>query len=156
MTLQVVTTATSARSRLFDIREIIADLRHRHRSEAKLVAALVAMCEEDRAVLESVARYLVRQMADADAGRDRRRAGQNPAVRESRRVEAKKIAKAVTTKIALDLMMPNGKRMRYCTGAEMKLFGDAYSRIGEKVGDGNLVGEIMTEEEAKALLGSNV
>jgi hypothetical protein len=159
MSLATATTTTRARPRprVFDIRKIISDLRGRHRSEDKLVSALVSMCEEDRDVLKNFARYVIRQMADDDAGRSRRAAAQpTPAQREYHRVEAKKVAQKVAAKVAerivLDLVMPNGTRMRYCTGAQMKGFGDAYTRIGEKVGDGNLVGEIMTEEEAKALL----
>jgi hypothetical protein len=159
MSLATATNTARARPRprVFDIRKIITDLRGRHRSEDKLVSALVSMCEEDRAVLASVARYLVRQIADDDAGRDRKRAAQpSREQREQHRVEAKKVAEQITTKIAervvLDLVMPNGTRMRFCTGAQMKGFGDAYARIGAKVGDANLVGEILCEEETKALL----
>jgi hypothetical protein len=43
------------------------------------------------------------------------------------------------------MLMPNNKAMRFCTGAQMKGFGVAYSRIGERVGDENMVGEVLTE-----------
>jgi hypothetical protein len=34
----------------------------------------------------------------------------------------------------LDLIMPNGKPMRYCTGAEMIAFGEGFIRIGKSLG----------------------
>jgi hypothetical protein len=37
--------------------------------------------------------------------------------------------------IMLDLIMPNGKRMRYCTGAEMEKFGNAFLKIAERLGE---------------------
>jgi hypothetical protein len=33
--------------------------------------------------------------------------------------------------VVLDLIMPNGKRMRDCTGADMKKFGDLLLKRGE-------------------------
>jgi hypothetical protein len=59
-------------------------------------------------------------------------------------------AKARQT-ILLDLVMPNGKAMRFCTGDEMAKFGTAYSIIAERVGS-VLVGEILVESEVRGLL----
>jgi hypothetical protein len=35
--------------------------------------------------------------------------------------------------VVLDLIMPNGKRVRDCTGAEMKEFGDLLLKRGESL-----------------------
>jgi hypothetical protein len=35
--------------------------------------------------------------------------------------------------VVLDLIMPNGKRMRDCTGADMKKFGDLLLKRGESL-----------------------
>jgi hypothetical protein len=53
--------------------------------------------------------------------------------------------------LLLDLVMPNGTTMRYCTGTQMAGFGMAYAKIAEKAGDA-MVGEVMVEAEVKALL----
>lgn len=50
----------------------------------------------------------------------------------------------------LNLEMPNGKRMRNCTGTEMALFGNAFRRIARKCGK-RLVGQVLNEKEVKKL-----
>jgi len=65
-----------------------------------------------------------------------------------RRTAATKLKETVL----LDLIMPNGQAMRYCTGGEMVGFGKAYQAIAVKVGAENLVGEVLIESEVKALL----
>jgi hypothetical protein len=67
-------------------------------------------------------------------------------------VQVKAIAVQVVGKV-LDLVMPNNKPMRFCTGAEMAKFGGIYGQIAEKVGNANLVGMVLTEAEVKPLLG---
>jgi hypothetical protein len=42
--------------------------------------------------------------------------------------------------------------MRYCTGTQMRGFGEAYEKIADLVGPANMVGEILTEAEAAALM----
>ena len=51
----------------------------------------------------------------------------------------------------LDMLMPNGVAMRYCSGTQMAAFGSAYEKIAERVGAA-MVGEVMVEAEVKALL----
>lgn len=52
----------------------------------------------------------------------------------------------------LNLEMPNGKRMRWCTGAEMEKFGARYQQIAKKVGKTKTVGEVLSEEQVKAIM----
>jgi hypothetical protein len=48
--------------------------------------------------------------------------------------------------------MPNNEQLRFCTGAEVAGFGAAFSEIAERVGDESMVGEILCEDEVRALL----
>jgi hypothetical protein len=74
---------------------------------------------------------------------------------KAKAVEAERYAKAVEqTKeriLLLNLEMPNGKRMRFCSGAEMGSFGDGYRRIAKKVGR-KLVGEMLDETGVRELM----
>jgi len=54
--------------------------------------------------------------------------------------------------LLLNLEMPNGKRMRFCTGEEMTKFGTAYQRIAKKVGKTKMVGQVLGEKEVRALM----
>lgn len=54
--------------------------------------------------------------------------------------------------VLLDLDMPNGKPMRACTGAEMARFGNRYQRIAEKVGKTKTVGDVLNEDQVKAIM----
>jgi hypothetical protein len=58
-----------------------------------------------------------------------------------------KVAAAkVKETVLLDLIMPNGVAMRFCTGTQMAGYGKAYEAIAA------MVGEVMVEAEIKALL----
>ena len=52
----------------------------------------------------------------------------------------------------LKLVMPNGKALEHCTGAECVEFGGWYTTIGERVGPMNLVGKVLTNAEVMQLL----
>ena len=65
-----------------------------------------------------------------------------------------KMVRGITEQILmLNLEMPNGKRMRYCTGAEMGKFGKGYERIAKKVGSTKMVGSVLDEKQVRELLG---
>jgi hypothetical protein len=73
------------------------------------------------------------------------------------RADAAEVAVATVEEIKikillLNLEMPNGKRMRYCTGAEMSKFGKAYERIAEKVGSTKMVGSVLDEKQVRGLM----
>jgi hypothetical protein len=52
----------------------------------------------------------------------------------------------------LDLMMPNGKPMRDCTGSDMATFGNRFQKIAERVGKKAKVGDILAEEDVRAIM----
>jgi hypothetical protein len=55
------------------------------------------------------------------------------------------------TCVLLDLMMPNDKKLRDCTGTECGEFGGWLIKIRDRVGAG-IVGEILSEEETRGIL----
>jgi hypothetical protein len=112
--------------------------------------------EEDRHLLLDAGHFLVeRVLAIAETRQRMSRAAPSPEQRTERRVAEKSAVKAVVAKlketVLLDLVMPNGVAMRYCTGEQMSGFGSAYSQIAERVGPA-LVGKLMIESEVRALL----
>jgi hypothetical protein len=71
-------------------------------------------------------------------------------------VAVQELAAKVKEQVALDLpitlMSGETKLLRFCSGAEIARLGSVYSKIAEKVGADCLVGEVLTEAEAQALL----
>ena len=72
--------------------------------------------------------------------------------RTAEKAEVKVLAAQARETIMLDLIMPNGKQMRYCTGQEMSGFSAAYQAIATMVGPNCLVGEILVEAQICELL----
>lgn len=72
---------------------------------------------------------------------------------EKRAVEAREHAERVQSIkdqiILLNQEMPNGKRMRYCTGREMATFGAGYQRIAKMVGPNAMVGSKLNEQQVR-------
>lgn len=54
--------------------------------------------------------------------------------------------------VILKLVMPNGKPMGECTGAEMAKFGNRYQRVAEKVGKTKIVGDVLSEEQVREIV----
>lgn len=52
----------------------------------------------------------------------------------------------------LFMIMPNGKPMRECTGADMSKFGKGYERIAERVGPDRKVGDVLDEDGVRVLM----
>jgi hypothetical protein len=50
-------------------------------------------------------------------------------------------------KRALTLVMPNGKQLGHCTGAECAQFGGFFARISERVGPAELVGDVLSTRQ---------
>jgi hypothetical protein len=68
-------------------------------------------------------------------------------------VKAKIIAriKAEAEKITLDLLMPNGKPLRDCTGDDCAHFGGWYRRLATRVGPLQTVGGVLSEDDVRGL-----
>jgi hypothetical protein len=152
-------TAASARVSTINprdgVRDLIKELRAQYKraSEVELAKRLVDVLEEDHDALLIAAQFIVHVITGEAAARSRRRA--SGASHAEHRVEVKaqaaKLAARVKETVLLDLIMPNGIAMRYCSGTQMADFGKAYEKIAERVGAA-MVGEIMCEAEVRALL----
>ena len=160
MSLAVVHNTMPATRRRVDIREVVEELHRRfpRMGPERLAERLVERLEEDRHLLLNAGRFLVERIITAVETRQRQsRAAPTPAQRTARRAQevaqVTKLVEKVREVAVLDMLMPNGKHMRFCTGEEMAAFGTAYSRIAERVGAA-MVGEVMVEAEVCALLGS--
>jgi hypothetical protein len=145
------------------IREIVAGLRRGHADASGLIDALTERLEHDHDALASASAFIVLALLTGSETAEARRATNQPTeVRRSsqptieqrrhRREQARQEAKAIASRYMLDLLMPNGKRMKDCSGAEMRGFGVAYSRIGARVGWNRLVGDVLREAEVRTLL----
>lgn len=75
-----------------------------------------------------------------------------PILAAQRQELASKVQSFTEQIMLLNLEMPNGKRMRWCTGAEMEKFGTRYQQIAKKVGKTKTVGQVLTEDQIKAIL----
>jgi (p)ppGpp synthase/HD superfamily hydrolase len=80
------------------------------------------------------------------------------AARQEQKAEREEAQRKTVEKIKgqillLALVMPNGKPMRDCTGAEMAKFGDGYKRIAARVSRSKTVGAVLSEDEVRMLIG---
>lgn len=64
---------------------------------------------------------------------------------------AVKRAKALIGGRLLDFVMPNGKPLRNCTGAECTQAGGFFSKIGKRVGPDSIVGDVLSEIDIAAM-----
>jgi hypothetical protein len=55
----------------------------------------------------------------------------------------------------LDLIMPNGKALRDCTGRECRQAGGWLTRVADRVGDHGVVGATLDEQEIAAIFASS-
>jgi hypothetical protein len=63
---------------------------------------------------------------------------------------------SIRTTILLDLLMPNGKRLRDCTGTECSQAGGWLVQVGTRIGSDGIVGERMSEAELRDLCDSSI
>ncbi|MGP0085785.1 MAG: hypothetical protein ACLP0B_19490 [Steroidobacteraceae bacterium] len=140
-----------------NIHAVIGSLRTEHPSagDTRLVELLIDRLQSDQAALVAAARYLISTIivparAGLDAQLQKRTAPPEQKARE--RAQVRTAASAVAARVLLlNLVMPNGKPMRACSGEEMAGFGAGYARIAEKVGNA-LVGAVLDERQVQALM----
>jgi hypothetical protein len=114
---------------------------------------------DDKVLLLATARHLVERWR-VSAKTSRRRAAPSAKVRIARRVAeaeaVEKITAQIKERVVLDMIMPNGERLRFCTGKQVAGFGAGFAKLAERVGADCLVGEMVCENEAAELiLGGN-
>lgn len=140
------------------IRVAIAELRgaNPQATEDRLVQLYAERMKADDDLLQATAEYAV---INALNSMERKapaasRTAPAPQERAARAQEVEKMVSNIKDQITLlNMEMPNGKRMRWCTGAEMMKFGGAFTKIGKKVGSTKNVGTVLDEKQVRALMG---
>ena len=61
----------------------------------------------------------------------------------------------LTTLVLLDLVQPNGKKLRDCTGKECRQAGGWLVKVAERVGDRGVVGATIDEAEVASIFASS-
>ena len=64
---------------------------------------------------------------------------------------AKLVARIKSSIVVLNQVMPNGKKLRDCTGEECMHFGGWLKRLATVVGAKNRVGDVVDEQQARAI-----
>ncbi len=139
------------------IRAVFREIQVEHpkAGHGRLARLLADRMQEDPDALNAAADYIVKICLEALEGYERRqpRPPVDPVQREQRQADIVAAAAKIKEQILLlNLEMPNGKRMRYCTGTEMLSWGRGYAKIGKRVGN-KIVGQVLNEDEARSLLG---
>ncbi len=139
-----------------DVRELVIRLveSNPRATRHEIIKLFKEQMREDDDYLDAAADYVVTNAMNAIelAQAKRKRSSTRPTRAET---DAKVESMAETIKeqiIILNLEMPNGKRMRYCTGEEMARFGGLYARIAKRVGKTKRVGEVLSEAQVRGML----
>jgi hypothetical protein len=162
MIMTYVDTATRGATRQSwardSIRAIFREIQVEHpkAGHKQLVKLLVDRMDDDHEAKVAAADYIVQVCLEALESymkRERQeRYRPTPAEKQAREEAIEATAESIKNQLLLlNLEMPNGKRMRFCTGTEMANFGSAYQRIGKKCG-GKMVGSVLDEKEVRALV----
>lgn len=84
---------------------------------------------------------------------------QKPATRSARhRVSETEIALAaekLKTIVLLDLIQPNGKKLRDCTGEECRQAGGWLTAVGDRIGPDGIVGKQLSEAEVVGIFANS-
>ena len=143
-----------------NIRVAIAELRDANpqSTEDRLVQLYAERMKADDDLLQATAEYAVinalNSMERKAPAASTSRPAPAPQERAARAQEVEKMVSSIKEQITLlNMEMPNGKRMRWCTGAEMMKFGGAFTKIGKKVGSTKNVGTVLDEKQVRALMG---
>jgi hypothetical protein len=143
-----------------DVMQVIGSLRRQNPriGEDRLAELLADELLDDRELLLDAGRHLVRKalvsarpksVAKVVAVRRQRIARQ-----EAEEATVKAIVAKVKAALVLDMEI-GGKRLRFHTGAEVARLGAGFVKLAKRVPADCLVGEIVTEAEAAALMGES-
>jgi hypothetical protein len=64
---------------------------------------------------------------------------------------AKLVSRIKSKVVLLNMAMPNGKKLRDCSGEECRHFGGWYQRIAAEIGPSKLVGDVLSEKQVREL-----
>lgn len=137
------------------IRTTIAELRDANpqATEDRLIKLFAERMKEDDDLLNAAAEYAVINAVNSITRTSAARQPAKPEERAARAQQQTALVENIKGQIMmLNMEMPNGKRMRWCTGAEMVKFGGAFTKIGKKVGSAKTVGSVLDEKQVRQFL----
>ena len=139
------------------IRAAIAELRDKSpdATEGDLIKLFAERMREDDDLFNAAAEYAVINAVNSITRTSS--VGRPPTQHEERASRAKQqlaVVENIKEQIMmLNMEMPNGKRMRWCTGSEMTKFGGAFTKIGKRVGASKMVGSVLDEKQVRQIIG---
>lgn len=142
--------ATGDSWRLKSVRNLFADLiaKHPDASEVKLIDMCAERIRDDEEYALAAAQYIVRNALEAREKQARQR---SIAIQRPREQPAL-VASIKEQIMLLNLEMPNGKRLRYCTREEVAKWGKGYERMAKKMKPRQMVGQAFDEAQVKSIL----
>jgi hypothetical protein len=142
--------------------DAVGELRRQNvKADERRIGQLAEKLGNDDDLREASAHLLAHDALVAErVHRQRSTSAPTPAQRVARKVATAKVVRQLAQKarerIWLDLpivlLSGESKQLRYVLGSELAELGGVYQAIAEKVGDENMVGEVLVEAELKALL----
>jgi|SRR5215469_195867 len=136
------------------IRVVFREIQQEHprADEKRLIKLLTERISEETEVAKAAAEYIVKNML----GTQRGYAQPTTEERAQRQTEIDEAVKVGVNKILLlNYPMPNGQRLRYCTGTYLVKLGGAFARVGKKAGT-KYIGEVFDENTLRECMGVDV
>jgi hypothetical protein len=141
------------------IRVIFREIQREHprANEKLLIKILAERLAEEPDTAKAAAEYIVKNMINVQRGYSTRaRRAATPQQRAQREAETNAAAEAGVNKILLlNYPMPNGKRLRHCTGTYVKKLGGGWTRIGNKAGTKE-IGQVFDENSLRECMAVDV
>jgi len=110
--------------------------------------------KDDEDYLDAALRHcFTNLLASVESGRPKPSRSKPSAARtaEQRRQAVEDLKQQARTAVILDFIMPNGKKLRDCTGAYAAQLGGAISRIAAAVKPNQIIGKVLSDEQAQRL-----
>jgi hypothetical protein len=137
------------------VRTAVAELREKNpkADDAALARLFAERMRADDKLLEAAAEYVVILAVNSIERSIITRTTNTPQARIVREAQQTSVVAAIKEHVMMiNMEMPNGKRMRWCTGAEMVNFGGAFQKIGKKAGSTKTVGAVLDEKQVRQFL----
>lgn len=77
-------------------------------------------------------------------------------IRRHAELVVEKVVEEKVKKLLLELPMPNGKRLRECTGKDCRAMGSWMGKIGERIKPTDIVGQVLSEAEVRKISGRKI
>jgi hypothetical protein len=136
------------------IRELMTALidEYPNATDEVLIRRAIDKMREDEEWLVAAGEYAAMQTLTT-LHRRKETAAPTPEVRAQRQAEQQAAVENIKEQILLlNLEMPNGKRLRYCTREEVAGFSKGYDRLAKKMKPGQMVGQAFDEAQVRALM----